>query len=887
MWLPFLRAHHISNIRFATAILLASATSAFGQTYIATTFAGSVVPENLPATSISLGAIACLASDSSGNIFLAVLSSAAVFRVDAETGILTRVAGIGTSGFSGDGGPAVNAQLSGPPSAMAVDLSGNLYLADNLRVRKVANGVITTVAGTGVDGSGGDGGPALSAQLNELHGLAADAAGNLYLLVGSGVRKIANGVITSVPGAAGTFWDGFTVDPAGNLFLVDGQVLKVANGTVTVLAGNGIPGFFGDNGPATSAGLGEDPGDCGVAGVAADSAGNVYIADECNNRIRKVSNGIITTVAGGGSSPAANNIPATAIQLDQPNLIAVDSAGNLYIAQEFNQGAPVLKIVNGVATQIAGNGARSFSGDGGPAGSAQFDNPAGVAVDSAGRVYIADAVNNRVRMISNGIVTTIAGTGSAALGGDGGPAVNAQLSLPAAVALNPAGDLFIADVNNRRVRKVSQGVITTVNGTVGYNPCSVAADSAGRVYLFDCRTHQILRVSNGTAVAIAGNGTELSNGENVPATSAGVAWVNEMAIDLSGDLYLSDSGRIRKVSNGVITTVTGGTGVTLDAGGTLYAADGKLNLIRRLSGGVAAFPTNPPTQLQKLGGYGYLGLLGYAIAADSSGDIYGSDGTRIVLLKSDGSTSPSTSSEVDFINNAASNSFAGIAPGEIVTLIGRGLGPAQLVSAQPGDDGFYATQLAGTTVQFNGVAAPLIYTSATQVSAVAPYGVSGPNTQVTVNYQGKTSIPATIAVFPSAPGLFTGDGSGVGQAAAVNQDGTLNSPSNPAPIGSVISFFVTGGGQTSPAGVDGTVATAPLARQAIPLAVQISGSLVGDPYYVQYVGAAPGEIAGVTQINFQIPPGITTGSAVSFGIVVGNTSPSQPGVTIAVSPSGN
>jgi trimeric autotransporter adhesin len=254
----------------------------------------------------------------------------------------------------------------------------------------------------------------------------------------------------------------------------------------------------------------------------------------------------------------------------------------------------------------------------------------------------------------------------------------------------------------------------------------------------------------------------------------------------------------------------------------------------------------------------------------------------MVVLKSDGSISAPTSSSVDFINSAASNSFAGIAPGEIVTLSGTGLGPSKLVSAQPGDNGFYATQLAGTTVQFNGVAAPLIYTSATQVSAVAPYGVSGADTQVTVTYNGQTSVPATVEVLPLATGVFTLDGSGVGQAAVINQDGSLNNASHPAPIGSVISFYVTGGGQTSPGGVDGQVATLPLPRQVIPLTVAIGGSLVNDPYYLQYAGTAPGEIAGLTQINFLIPRGIPTGSAVPFGL---NTS--QQGVTIAVSASGN
>ena len=249
------------------------------------------------------------------------------------------------------------------------------------------------------------------------------------------------------------------------------------------------------------------------------------------------------------------------------------------------------------------------------------------------------------------------------------------------------------------------------------------------------------------------------------------------------------------------------------------------------------------------------------IAVDSSGNIYSSDGIHILVLKPTGATAPPTSVSIDFINNAASNQFLGIAPGEIVTLKGSGFGPAQLVSARAGSDGFYPTQLCGTSVQFNGVAAPLLYTSATQVAAVAPYGVTGPAVQVTgpavqvtVTYQGQTSVPATIQVFAAAPGLFTADGTGAGQAAAINQDGTINSASNPAPLGSVISLYATGGGQTSPAGVDGQLSAAPLAGQSLPVQVSIGQQIILSTAQLQYAGPAPGEIAGLMQINVPIPP---------------------------------
>ena len=843
--------------RLVSLVLLA--TPALGQTYTASTFAGVWLPENLPGASVSLNRIGGVAVDASGNVFLSLPLYSAVMRLDAVTGILTRVAGNATNGFSGDNGPAVDAQLY-TPNGLALDAAGNLYIADtsNRRIRKVSNGIITTVAGNGAPGDSGNGGPATSAALSYPYSLAIDAAGNLYFSDGSGViREVTNGIITTVPGAQGYF-AGIAVDSTGNLYLVDAvtpRVLKVANGVATTIAGNETYGFSGDNGPATSAQFGGDPDDGGPSGIAVDSTGNVYICDTFNSRVRKISNGVITTVVGG----------STATELTDPALVAVDSAGALYVSDPSNStgflGGRLRKIANGTVTTVAGNGYVSYSGDNGPAANAQFYQPEGVAIDSAGRIYVADTQNNRVRMIANGVVTTVAGTGARGFSGDNGPATSAQLATPVAVAVDSAGNLYIADVNNFRIRKVSGGVITTVAGTVGYTPCDVAVDSAGNVYVSDCVHSRLFKVSSGNSTTLAVGGSGL-------------------AIDSSGNLYMTNcwtcspdqnSGAILEISNGVVTSIGGGTGVAFDAAGNRYIVDGNLGLVRNLSNGTTTIFQMGPA----------LAFPGLGIAVDSSGNIYGSDFSRILVLKPAGAT-PTTPVAVDFVHNAASDLFLGIAPGEIVTVKGSGLGPAQLVSFQAGADGFYPTQLSGTSVQFNGVAAPMLYTSATQVAAVVPWGVTGPSAQVIVTYQGQASVPATIQVFPSAPGLFTLDGSGTGQAAAINQDGTINGASNPAPIGSVISLYATGGGQTLPAGVDGQVSAFPLAAQALPVQVSIGQQFLLSTAQLQYAGPAPGEIAGLMQINVPLPPGLKTGSAVPISIVGAPLSISQSNVTIAV-----
>lgn len=443
---------------------------------------------NIPGTAASLGfdVPLTLTADRSGNVFF--LDQGTVLRLDSITGLITIVAGNGTSGFSGDGGPATSAQLnllSYESAGLAVDSAGNLYISDagNNRIRKVSNGIITTVAGNGTAGFSGDNGPALSAELHDPQGLAVDAASNIYFAdTGNArVRKVSNGVITTVAGNGTTGFSGdngpatgaqlnnplyVAVDSVDNFYISDhsnNRVRKVSAGAISTVAGSGTPGFSGDNGPASNAQLNLPQG------IAVDSVGNLFIADNFNNRIRVVSNGTITTFAGNGLYGfSGDGGPAAAAEFYLVFGIAVDGIGNLYIGDELN--GRIRKVSGGVVTTVAGSGPGGFSGDGGPAISAQLTEPWATAVDSPGSLYIADRDNNRIRKVSNGTIETVAGGGPTGFyrggfSGDGGPAANAQLNIPEGVAVDSAGNLYIADTSNSRIRKVSNGVITTVAGT--------------------------------------------------------------------------------------------------------------------------------------------------------------------------------------------------------------------------------------------------------------------------------------------------------------------------------------------------------------------------------------------------------------------------------------
>ena len=353
------------------------------------------------------------------NLALAVLLGALVLGTAAQAQIISTVAGNGIQGFSGDGGPATAANLNFPVG-VAVDAGGNLFIADdqNHRMRKVTpGGVISTVAGNGIAGFGGDGGPATAASLSFPFGVAVDAGGNLFIgdLGNQRIRKVTPG------------------------------------GVISTVAGNGTFGFSGDGGPATAASLATP------SGVAVDAGGNLFIAEQGNHRIRKVTpGGVISTVAGNGIAGfGGDGGPATAANLNFPAGVAVDAGGNLIIADDGNH--RIRKVTpGGVISTVAGNGIAGFGGDGGPATAANLNFPAGVALDAGGNLFIADNVNLRVRKVTvGGVISTVAGNGIAGFSGDGGLATAASLTSPAGVAVDAGGNLFIGDYYSERIRKVA------------------------------------------------------------------------------------------------------------------------------------------------------------------------------------------------------------------------------------------------------------------------------------------------------------------------------------------------------------------------------------------------------------------------------------------------
>ncbi len=388
-------------------------------------------------------------------------------------GNITTVAGVGYAGFNGDNQPATAAFLYNP-AGVAFDAVGNLFIADpgNNRIRKVnTNGIITTVAGNAGGGYNGDNQPAINAYLAAPRGVAVDTAGNLFIAdqINCRIRKVST------------------------------------NGIITTVAGVGGAGYNGDNQPAITAALYYPDG------VAVDNVGNIFIADQNNNRIRKVgTNGIITTVAGiGAAGYNGDNQPAIVAALNYPNGVTVDSAGDLYIADQVNN--RIRKVgTNGIITTVAGIGAAGYNGDNQPATNTYLAGPSGVAVDLSGNLLIAEQGSGRIRKVStNGIITTVAGNGFSGYNSDNIAATNALLYYPTGVAQDQAGNIFIADYSNNRVRKVdtSSSASLLANGTLVLN--NLGLQNSGNYQVVISSSYSsitssvaVLNVQNPPAVAV-------------------------------------------------------------------------------------------------------------------------------------------------------------------------------------------------------------------------------------------------------------------------------------------------------------------------------------------------------------------------------------------------
>jgi sugar lactone lactonase YvrE len=608
---------------------------------IITTVAGGGFGNNGPAINGIVNYPLGVVMDSNGNLFIATYSDNRVHKVDTN-GIITIFAGNGTSGDSGDGGPALYAAFRNP-AGVALDNSGDLFLTDSYynRVRKIStNGIITTVAGGGV--SLGDGGAGTNAALylGKPAGIAVDTAGNLFI-ADDGNNRIrmvnTNGIISTVAGngASGYFGDGYAatnaelkgpqavaVDAMGNLFIADTQNSRIrkvdTNGIITSVAGKGYLLYYGDGGAATNAGF-------APFGVAVDALGEFFIADQNNNRIRKVdTNGIITTIAGKGTiGYSGDGGNATNAALNHPASVFVDATGNLLIADSSNDA--IRKVgTNGIITTVAGTGSTSFGGDGGSATNAALINPYDVAINTAGELFIADINNSRIRKVdTNGVITTFAGGGSAL--GDGSQATNSTLNEPAGVAVDPTGSVLVADAGDYRIRKVNpNGIINTVagNGSAGSSGDGGAAtnaalslafaavsDAIGNLLFSDTENDDVRRVdTNGIITRVAGGGNSgfLFAGDGGPATNAKLYFPVGLVVDAIGNILIADrdNNRIRKVdTNGIISTIAGSgtqgysgdngyatnaalnwpSGLALDAVGNILIGDSGNNLIRKVN----------------------------------------------------------------------------------------------------------------------------------------------------------------------------------------------------------------------------------------------------------------------------------------------------------------
>jgi uncharacterized protein (TIGR03437 family) len=719
-----------------------------------------------------------------------------------------------------------------------------------------AGGNLTTFAGTNQPGFGGDGGPATAAMLAGPRGVGVDSAGNVYVADSGNnvIRKInAQGIISTIAGIAGKY------------------------------------GYSGDGGKATEAMLFQP------STVSPDAMGNLYIDDGLNYRIRVVnSEGVISTAAGGGGSlqngpPSGAAIAGAGIQ--------VDGSDNILVAE------PGYRVVRRVVphqsiTTVAGVLPTAAAGDGLQATSISLLQPVGVGVNG-GNVYITDTLDNRLRKVSSvGIITTVAGNGIPGGGGNGGPASQAGLNGPLDFGFDPAGDLYLS--TGLVIREITaSGTIMAFAGTGPgyggdggpatqaelYGPADAVGDSNGNVYISDKVNNLIRKVnSSGVISTYAGNAATRAAGfagDGGLATEAELSTPYQLALDSSDNLYIADYGnsRVRKITpDDIISTVAGGgpgplgdggpatsasvggnlTGVAVDAAGNLYiATNARIRKVDAATGNISTIAGTETAGFSGDGGLATLAMINGAasIAVDGSGNVYFSDvaNLRVRML---------TPVQIvqEGVLNGATFQAGGVAPGEIVTIYGGPgvtLGPASALGIQLDAAGRVSTSVGGTQVMFGSVAAPLIYVSSGQINAIVPYEVAGAaSTVLQVSVKGQLTNTVTLPVVSTSPGIF----------AITNQNGSVNSAANPVAAAGTLVLYGTGEGQTSPAGVDGGVNTKVFPKPVAP----VSATIGGQPAKIIYAGAAPDFVAGVLQVDVQVPAGVT--GTVPLVLTIGDAS---------------
>ena len=942
------------------------------------------------ATAATFNYPSAVACDSVGNLYIADSANHVVRKV-AGDGIIRNFAGTGNPAATGNGGSALLAQLTRPQGLM-VDSSNNVYIADtgNGWVRVVGtDGIITLFAGqdssssnSPFGGAGADSSLATNFSLSLPTGLAMDQSHNVYI-----------------------------VEPAAP------RVLRVApNGKITSYAGTGSGGSSGDQGFARFANL-------YVLGIGIDRNDNLLIADGINNRVRVVtkSDGVIDTIAGTGLGPltprgvalygdyvyysdytnhcvrrinlttgaselvagtryggyTTDGVAATSAALNGPRGLAITSAGVLYIADSNNN--RVRKVgTDGILSTVAGGGTSTTSvGDGGQATAAVLNEPAGVALDSSGNLYISERSGHRVRKVtSSQLIATVAGTGTAgAPDSETGGATAQRLNLPQGIAVDSSGNILIADSGNNRVRRVStSSAIVTVAGTgaagsagdgglataaILNNPVDVTFDSAGNLYIDDFGNQKIRRVStDGYIETVAGTGVAGFNGDGAPATNYSLNGAYSIQGATGCNVLVADSSnqRIRQLQNAIgytIATNPPGLSVTLD--GNVFSTPATVNLMPGTSHSLTAPSPQPgstgvqyvPAAAQTLNvvcgparasatlnfqaqyavtvvtdrggsvtpaaGFQTAGSSVTLTAAPQSGYAFAGwegdcSGTGACVLSMTGPkmvkadfASTTVSSPAINANGVAgaglsSPAVTALSPGGLAIVYGSGFAPAgtsKVADASNLVKGQISTEMDGVCVLVGSVRAPILALSAGQINFQTPQGLSGNTVAVQVaagcgTANERRSAALSVALQSATPEFFsfTQSSSGRNPIAAldVNTGVYVGAPGllagatfAPAKPGDFVALFATGLGVTNPLIPAGEIAAA---ASSITGAIQVFVGATQVPAFdVLYAGVTP-SAAGLYQINFRLPATTADGDQPIRISVNGIASPNGPYLTV-------
>ena len=894
--------------------LLAFAVSADAQSgqCLVETFAGGGTAargDGGPALEAEIHAASDIQFGPEGLVYVSEYDGHRIRRI-TDDGRIETVAGTGEAFSSGDGGPALEAGVWRPAS-LAFGPDGSLYVLENeprgfeflgnmARIRRIApDGVIETVAGGSATGITGDKGPALGAGLSGTNSISVGPDGSIYLIVESTdiVRRISpEGVIdrfagsgartgpideNGVPAVEARLF-GLTdarVGPDGAVYLLESNRIRrvSAEGVIELYLGGGSS--FGEGASREDAAFAASGG-----GLDFDSQGRLYY--NTNGGLLRVGlNNRIERVTQAGRLGSAPNYAATAERV------------------VFVRGHQAFDVSDGETVHaIAGALASASRGDGGPATEAAIGRPLGLAYGPNGSIHIADVGFSRLRRVRDGVITTTAGTGATASDGDGGPAVEAAIGNVQNVAVGPAG-VFVQDglYVVRLIRP--DGTIEpyvggaglcgqdhppncgdggpAVNATTNYIR-DIAADSRGNLFILSDERRSLKRQVWIRVVTRDGVINTL------PDPLPGYGPARAIAVDADDNLLIAFVPEVinaevwRRSPDGEFSAIENLSGffrdidhLAVDEAGDLYLSDGTV-IVRASPDGefrTLLADRNPYTLHQGDGGplsAAYLGAV--AGMAVGGGSLYVADLLTTLVRRVDLTDCPIEPRPRIFseaVRNGASFTTQ-IAPGTLISIFGRGLGPDGPVGARI-EDGALTTELGGTRVLVNGRAAPMVFASEGQINAILPW--SQPvetSASLQVEHDGVISQlhPGHTGIFvrTTAPALFTFPGD---LAAALNQDGSVNGPNNPAAPGSIVVLFGTGAGATEPPSQDGVLASGELPRPVAPLTLTVADRLAE----ILYAGAAPGLVSGVLQVNARIPVGVASGRATIRLRVGDNASP--------------